>query len=282
MVVLHCLPTPHLLPEASPADSDTDSATEEEEAEEMEEEAEEETEERSSVALKRKAGDQKTAEKKPRPDRRQEETTKMVAGASPLPLHSEKSSEAVVMAEEQPHPAEEPQKEVSKEHLTGAATKVPVMPSGTASLVLETQEPAYTEELEPQMDPESLVCHEVDLDDTDEKEKPIPSLEHHFPIVNESQQAPPPLPHLIHSSLPSPHTPHFPQPQARPFLPEVTPIEAHQLRKCDTEEGGVVKGEQERDSSPGFDGSASSSSTSLSLQENKDRGKSTMVQQTEM
>uniref|UniRef100_A0A3B4FQV3 AT-rich interaction domain 4A n=1 Tax=Pundamilia nyererei TaxID=303518 RepID=A0A3B4FQV3_9CICH len=236
MVVLHCLPTPHLLPEASPADSDTDSATEEEE-----------TEERSSVALKRKAGDQKTAEKKPRPDRRQEETTKMVAGASPLPLHSEKSSEAVVMAEEQPHPAEEPQKEVSKEHLTGAATKVPVMPSGTASLVLETQEPAYTEELEPQMDPESLVCHEVDLDDTDEKEKPIPSLEHHFPIVNELQQAPPPLPHLIHSSLPSPHTPHFPQPQARPFLPE-------------------------RDSSPGFDGSASSSSTSLSLQENKDRG----------
>uniref|UniRef100_A0A669F181 AT-rich interactive domain 4A n=1 Tax=Oreochromis niloticus TaxID=8128 RepID=A0A669F181_ORENI len=253
MVVLHCLPTPHLLPEASTADSDTDSATEEEEAEEMEEEAEE----RSSVALKRKAGDQKTAEKKPRPDRRQEETTKMVAGASPkalpLPLHSEKSSEGVVIAEEQPHPAEEPQKEVSKEHLTGGATKVPVMPSGTASLVLETQEPAYTEELEPQIDPESLVCHEVDLDDTDEKEKPIPSLDHHFPIVNESQQAPPPLPHLIHSSLPSPHTPHFPQPQARPFLPEVTPIE-------------------ERDSSPGFDGSASSSSTSLSLQENKDRG----------
>uniref|UniRef100_A0A669EXE1 AT-rich interactive domain 4A n=1 Tax=Oreochromis niloticus TaxID=8128 RepID=A0A669EXE1_ORENI len=254
-----------------------------EEAEEMEEEAEE----RSSVALKRKAGDQKTAEKKPRPDRRQEETTKMVAGASPkalpLPLHSEKSSEGVVIAEEQPHPAEEPQKEVSKEHLTGGATKVPVMPSGTASLVLETQEPAYTEELEPQIDPESLVCHEVDLDDTDEKEKPIPSLDHHFPIVNESQQAPPPLPHLIHSSLPSPHTPHFPQPQARPFLPEVTPIEVHQLRKCDTEEEGcVVKGEQERDSSPGFDGSASSSSTSLSLQENKDRGKSTMVQQTEM
>uniref|UniRef100_I3JYB7 AT-rich interactive domain 4A n=1 Tax=Oreochromis niloticus TaxID=8128 RepID=I3JYB7_ORENI len=216
-----------------------------EEAEEMEEEAEE----RSSVALKRKAGDQKTAEKKPRPDRRQEETTKMVAGASPkalpLPLHSEKSSEGVVIAEEQPHPAEEPQKE----------------------------EPAYTEELEPQIDPESLVCHEVDLDDTDEKEKPIPSLDHHFPIVNESQQAPPPLPHLIHSSLPSPHTPHFPQPQARPFLPEVTPIEVHQLRKCDTEEEGcVVKGEQERDSSPGFDGSASSSSTSLSLQENKDRG----------
>uniref|UniRef100_A0A669AWJ9 AT-rich interactive domain 4A n=1 Tax=Oreochromis niloticus TaxID=8128 RepID=A0A669AWJ9_ORENI len=246
-----------------------------EEAEEMEEEAEE----RSSVALKRKAGDQKTAEKKPRPDRRQEETTKMVAGASPkalpLPLHSEKSSEGVVIAEEQPHPAEEPQKEVSKEHLTGGATKVPVMPSGTASLVLETQEPAYTEELEPQIDPESLVCHEVDLDDTDEKEKPIPSLDHHFPIVNESQQAPPPLPHLIHSSLPSPHTPHFPQPQARPFLPEVTPIEVHQLRKCDTEEEGcVVKGEQERDSSPGFDGSASSSSTSLSLQENKDRGKS--------
>ncbi|CAI5697293.1 unnamed protein product [Oreochromis niloticus] len=273
MVVLHCLPTPHLLPEASTADSDTDSATEEEEAEEMEEEAEE----RSSVALKRKAGDQKTAEKKPRPDRRQEETTKMVAGASPkalpLPLHSEKSSEGVVIAEEQPHPAEEPQKEVSKEHLTGGATKVPVMPSGTASLVLETQEPAYTEELEPQIDPESLVCHEVDLDDTDEKEKPIPSLDHHFPIVNESQQAPPPLPHLIHSSLPSPHTPHFPQPQARPFLPEVTPIEVHQLRKCDTEEEGcVVKGEQERDSSPGFDGSASSSSTSLSLQENKDRG----------
>ncbi|XP_028294298.1 AT-rich interactive domain-containing protein 4A isoform X3 [Gouania willdenowi] len=37
--------------------------------------------------------------------------------------------------------------------------------------------PAPVEEAEPQMDPEALVCHEVDLDDLDEKEKPSSSSE---------------------------------------------------------------------------------------------------------
>lgn len=237
------------------------------------------------MALKRKAGEERAAEKKLRPDRRQEEAIchKMAAGTSlkplPSPLHSDRRSEGMVKTEKQPHPAEELQKEVSKEHLAGGVTKETAVHSGAAPLVLETHEPVRTEELEPQIDPESLVCHEVDLDDPDEKEKPIPSSDHHLPIMNEPQQAPPPLPHLIHSSLPSPHTPHFPQPQVMPFLPEVTPIntvchEVLHLPKADVEEEvGVVKGDQESDSSPGFDGSASSSSTSLlSLQENKDRG----------
>ncbi len=46
MVVLHCLPTKRLPPEAPTADSDTDSATEEEEEEEEEGEEEEEEEDR--------------------------------------------------------------------------------------------------------------------------------------------------------------------------------------------------------------------------------------------
>ncbi|XP_044022455.1 AT-rich interactive domain-containing protein 4A isoform X2 [Siniperca chuatsi] len=286
MVVLHCLP-----PESPTADSDTDSATEEEEEDEEEVGV---PEERSSSTLKRKAAEQRAADKKLRPDRRQEEPVspkkspappKMAAEASlktpPAPLRrgeSERRSEGVTKAEEWPRSVEETSKEVSEERLTGGVSKEPEVHAGTPPPTAEALGPAPAEELEPQIGPEALVCHEVDLDDPDEKEKPSPGPEHLLLMMREPQQAPPPLPNLLHTSLPSPH---LPQPQVRPFLPAAAPTSApcpeelHPDRSAAEEERGAARGENEGDSSPGFDGSASSSSTStslLSLQETKDRG----------
>ncbi|KAM6969654.1 AT-rich interactive domain-containing protein 4A isoform 1-T2 [Tautogolabrus adspersus] len=283
MVVLHCLPTQRLPPESPPADSDTDSASEEEEAGLPEE---------RSSALKRKAADQRTAEKKLRPERRQEEATspktppaasKMAVGTSPKTLSSplrrgESERRSEVKTEEWPRLAEETLKEMSRERLTGGATKEPEVHAGTPAPAVEAHGPAPSEEAEPQIGPEALVCHEVDLDDPDEKEKPSPPPEHLLLMMREQQQTPPTLPPLHHTSLPS-HFPNLPQPQVRPFLPATTPSssseELHPARSAAEEERGGGGGgrEQEGDSSPGFDGSASSSTTSLlSLQDAKDRG----------
>lgn len=288
MVVLCCLPTQHLPVESPTADSDTDSATEDEEEGGGMEGLSEET---SSGTLKRKAAEQRSADKKFCPNRRQEEapktpaaTPKMAAAVSPKTLPSllcpDRRSEGVTKTEECTRPAEEVQ--VSEECLTGGAIKEPEVHAGTPPLTQEAPGPNPADELEPQIGPEALVCHEVDLDDPDEKEKPASSSEHLLLVMREQQQALPSLPHLLHASLPSPHTSPLPLPQVRPFLPTAAlsstacPEELHPVRNTAEEEGAAARGEQEGDSSPGFDGSASSSSTSLlSLQENKDRGKTT-------
>ncbi|XP_069573177.1 AT-rich interactive domain-containing protein 4A isoform X2 [Brachyistius frenatus] len=289
MVVLHCLPTQRLPPESPAADSDTDSATEDEE--------EGSPEERSSAVFKRKAAEQRAAEKKLRPDRRPEEaaspktpaaTPKMAAGASPKnlpsPLRPERKGEGGTKVEEWPRPAEETPKE--EERLAGGAVKEPEVHAGTPPLAPEAPGPSPAEELEPQIGPEALVCHEVDLDDPDEKEKPVSSPEHLLLMMREQQPPPPTLPHLLHASLTSPHLSHLPQPPVTPFFPAATPSstpcpeELHPAKGAAEEERGPARGgEQEGDSSPGFDaGSASSSSASLlSLQENKDRGQKRMT-----
>lgn len=265
MVVLHCLPTQHLHSEVVLADSDTDSATEEEE--------EAGTEERSSSALKRKTAEQRAVEKKLRPDIRQEAASppktlpappKMTAGASPKALssplvrgESERRSEGAMKAEEWPHPSEEMPREVLEEHLTGAAMKEPVVPDGTPLPAAEAPGPTPAEELEPQIGPEALVCHEVDLDDLDDKEKPSAPPEHLLLMMREQQQAPPPPPNL-------------PQPQVRTFLSAATPSSAscpeelHPARGTAEEERGATRVEHEGDSS---------ASSSTSLQESQDRGK---------
>lgn len=272
MVVLHCLPSQHLHPEGVTGDSDTDSATEEEE--------EAGSEERSSSALKRKAAEQRTVEKKLRPDSRQEETTppktppalsRMTSVASPKrlpsPFHrgeSDRRSEGLMKVQVWPRPVEGT-RETLEEHVAGRATKESAVDNGTHPPAVETSGPAAVEELEPQIGPEALVCHEVDLDDLDDKEKASP--EHLLLMMREQQQAPPQLPNL----LPSPH---LPQPQVRPFLPAADsnsapcPEELHQAGLAADEERGAVRGEHEGDSS---------TSSSTSLQENRDRGKTDLA-----
>nr|XP_020509393.1 AT-rich interactive domain-containing protein 4A [Labrus bergylta]XP_020509395.1 AT-rich interactive domain-containing protein 4A [Labrus bergylta] len=286
MVVLHCLPTQRLPPESPPADSDTDSASEEEEAGLLEE---------RSSALKRKAADQRTAEKKLRPERRQEEAaspktppaaSKMAPSTSPetlsSPLRREESERrSTVKTEEWPRLAEETLKEVSGERLTGGITKESEVHAGMPAPAVEAHGPAPSEEAEPQIGPEALVCHEVDLDDPDEKEKPSTPPEHLLLMMREPQQVPPTLPPLLNTSLPSSQSPHLPQPQVRPFLPATAPSsspeERHPARSAAEEERGGGRREQEGDSSPGFDGSASSSTSLLSLQDAKDRGQKRVI-----
>ncbi|XP_062252898.1 AT-rich interactive domain-containing protein 4A isoform X3 [Platichthys flesus] len=272
MVVLHCLP-----PESPTMDSDTDSATEEEEEEEAS------PEERSSSALKRKAAEQRGAEKKLRPDRKQEEeaaspktpapASKVASGASPKtassPLRPERKGEGVMKTEESPCTREETQKEVP-----GGAMKEQEVHAGTPPRAPEALGPPPAEELEPQIGPEALVCHEVDLDDPDDKEKPVSSSEHLLLMIREQQQAPPLLSHLHQASHPTPHSPHLPQPFLPAAAPSSTPSseELRPTRSATEDDGAGVGGEQEGNSSPGFDGSSSSSTSLLSLQENKDRG----------
>ncbi|KAM7403961.1 hypothetical protein PAMA_004396 [Pampus argenteus] len=254
MVVLHCLPTQRLPPDC-PADSDTDSASEEEG-----EEVAGLPEDRGEAALKCKAVEQRAADKKLRPDRKTEEVKPTSPKPLPSPLRrvdSERRNDAVIKEEETPM-------EASEERL-----KEPEVCAGTPPRSLEAPGPAPSEE--PQMGPEALVCHEVDLDDPDEKEKPTAAAAEHLLLMMREQPAQ--LPHLL---LPSPHTTLLPQPQVRPFLPAAAPPcpeELHPTRNAGEEQGdGSGEPEGDADSSPGFDGSTSSSSTSVvSLQENKNR-----------
>uniref|UniRef100_A0A7N6AQ65 ARID domain-containing protein n=1 Tax=Anabas testudineus TaxID=64144 RepID=A0A7N6AQ65_ANATE len=156
--------------------------------------------------------------------------------------------------------AEEMQVEVSEEHLKGGAMKELEVHARTPPPNQDAPGPSPAEELEPQIGPEALVCHEVDLDDPDEKEKPTSSSEHLLLVMREQQQAAPSLPHHLHTSVPSPHASPLHQPQVRPFLPAATPNstpcteELHPVRSTAEEEGRPVRQEQEGDSSPGFDG----------------------------
>ncbi|KAM3870926.1 AT-rich interactive domain-containing protein 4A [Diretmus argenteus] len=334
MVVLHCLPAQRLPPEPSMADSDTDSATEEEEEEEVLL-----LEERSGL-VKRKAVEQRTAEKKFRLDRREEakptspKTTaalpKMAAaspkpagaspkpaGASPKPAgaspktvpspirraEAERRSEGAMKGEEWLRKPEEKQRE-GEERLMSGAAKEPEVKAGTPPHTPQTQPPGgvvpmtqlhhqaqqqgpMAEEL-PQIGPEALVCHEVDLDDLDEKEKPASTGEHLLLMMREQkiqqQQVQLPLPRLLHTPLTSPHPAHLPQ--TRPFSPATAPSntpcleEIHQARsdmEVDCGAGSREPQEGDTESSPGFDASASSSNSSLSLQDNKDRGQKRLM-----
>uniref|UniRef100_UPI003AAE9BD6 AT-rich interactive domain-containing protein 4A isoform X1 n=1 Tax=Centroberyx gerrardi TaxID=166262 RepID=UPI003AAE9BD6 len=308
MVILHCLPAQRLPPEPSTADSDTDSATEEEEEEE---------EERSGAVVKRKAAEQRTGEKKLRLDRREESkpaspktaaalpkvaaASPKSAGASPKTVPSplrraeaERRSEGAMKGEEWLRQPEEKPRE-SEERPTGGAAKEPEVKAGTPPLAPEAQAPGggvtaapqpAAEELLPQMGPEALVCHEVDLDDLDEKEKPV-SGEQLLLMMREQkiqqQQAQHPLPHLLQTA---PHAPRLPQPQTRPFPLAAAPgsapcLEEIRPARSDAEAergaGGRELQDGDAESSPGFDASASSSNSSLSLQETKDRGQKRLM-----
>ncbi|XP_028994739.1 AT-rich interactive domain-containing protein 4A isoform X2 [Betta splendens] len=259
-VVLQCLPTQHL-----PVDSDTDSAPEEDQEFGVVERLPEESN-------KRKAMEQRSADKKFCPNRRQEDVGSPKAPAASQ-LHPERRSE------ECPRPVEDVQ--ASEYGLKGGAVKEPEVHSGTLPQEALCPNPAV--ELEPQIGPEALVCHEVDLDDPDEKEKPAASAEHLPLVMREQQRAVPSLPHLLRAPLPAPHASPPSQPQVRPFLLTAVPSpapcseELHPVRSTVEEEGAAARGEQEGDSSPGFDGSASSSTSLLSLQENKDRGQKRVI-----
>ncbi|MBN3313148.1 ARI4A protein, partial [Atractosteus spatula] len=123
------------------------------------------------------------------------------------------------------------------------------------------------EELMPQIGLEALMCHEVDLDDLDEKEKP-PSEE----TVDEKSRA------LSLADAAAGSQQGFPvaSPAAAPSPDEShsTKSESDTTIEVDSVAGESQEGLCESESANGFDASTSSSNCSLSLQErdSKDRG----------
>ncbi|XP_037097890.1 AT-rich interactive domain-containing protein 4A isoform X2 [Syngnathus acus] len=180
MVVLHCLPAPRLHPEhptstPTTVPSDTDSASEEEE-------------EKPELKL---CPERKQDEVTPASPKSLASPTKVGAGVSPKshpsPLRgaeAERRSHRAVRANEVQEQADEVSKEQPEKELR------------TPPQAQEALGPAPNEE--PQMGAEALLCHEVDLDDPDDKDKPTPSSE---PLLLIAREQPP-----------APHHPFFPEP----------------------------------------------------------------------
>ncbi|XP_056152104.1 AT-rich interactive domain-containing protein 4A isoform X2 [Lampris incognitus] len=271
MVVLHCLPSQHLPPEAS----DTDSASEEEE-------------ERSSpaggvvTATKRKALDQGSPDKKVRLDRRDETKTGVLpkmATTSPKPFPSplrrtevDKRSEEELKGEEWLRGKEEKPNEGVEECLMGGAKPLSLEPQLCQEVAGAGQEEAPSVEELPQMGPEALVCHEVDLDDLDDKEKPSSGGEHLLLMMREQPQ------HLLQTPLSAP------LPQALPPTSsclEESHVGRSEGRAASEKERGAASVELQdvmgEDIHHGLDAVTSSSSSSLSLQEGRDRGQKRLM-----
>lgn len=264
--------TPHNSPverikQTVTAGSDTDSATEDIVPPER------------SSAVKRKINEPRTPEKKIRLDRK-EEPKALSPVKTPL---TENKPEPEKRAEEKP---EEP----STPTLSSPSKDIEMkseMPALTREVLLKVEPPcprledpttATNEEMMPQIGPEALVCHEVDLDDPEDKEKP--SGEEILKMMEEEKAQPEPQP-----LEPSDHLPHVLVAVGPPrlFSPSSTPSpDESQSTKGESdatiEVDSVAESQEglgENESTHSFDASASSSNSSISLQDRdgKDRGK---------
>uniref|UniRef100_A0A8C7T727 AT-rich interactive domain-containing protein 4A n=1 Tax=Oncorhynchus mykiss TaxID=8022 RepID=A0A8C7T727_ONCMY len=275
MVVLHCLPAEHIpsIPDLPTMDSDTDSATEEEIC----------REERG--VAKRKATEQRTPDKKVRLDRR-EETTKM---ASPVRRPADSPAR---------RPADSPEWRLEaggqrgEERLTLAKGKTE-MPALTPEVQcrprLEQLASGVEEEVMPQIGPEALVCHEVDLDDLDEKDKTL--AEDLLMMMSQGKvHAPPPSNASSHQTHNNPPLSSGGAAPPRVFSPTSAPSpdESHSTKsesdvpiEVDSVAGESQEGlgDNESANSNCFEASTSSSNSSMSLQERdtKDRGQKRLM-----
>ncbi|CDQ62691.1 unnamed protein product [Oncorhynchus mykiss] len=286
MVVLHCLPAEHIpsIPDLPTMDSDTDSATEEEIC----------REERG--VAKRKATEQRTPDKKVRLDRR-EETTKM---ASPVRRPADSPAR---------RPADSPEWRLEaggqrgEERLTLAKGKTE-MPALTPEVQCqslgeggvaggrprsEQLASGVEEEVMPQIGPEALVCHEVDLDDLDEKDKTL--AEDLLMMMSQGKvHAPPPSNASSHQTHNNPPLSSGGAAPPRVFSPTSAPSpdESHSTKsesdvpiEVDSVAGESQEGlgDNESANSNCFEASTSSSNSSMSLQERdtKDRGQKRLM-----
>lgn len=271
--------TEHISPAVKvpePTDSDTDSATEEDLAP-------------PSCIAKRKATEHRTPDKKIRLDHKDE--AKVLTPEKNL--DTGRLAETRQEAEEQiakavppsatsvPPPVEtrtdEPEVKTEMPSLT-REIQIRVEPLPDLSTMKDTSA-VPTEELMPQIGPEALMCHEVDLDDPEEKEKPtdeLPVLKEVKPLAPNTivtpVQPPQPLFHLPPSLAATVPVPRLCSPSSAP-----SPDESHSTK---SESDVTVEADSMAESHEGlgenFDASASSSNSSISLQERdaKDRGQS--------
>ncbi|XP_064881861.1 AT-rich interactive domain-containing protein 4A-like isoform X2 [Oncorhynchus nerka] len=317
MVVLHCLSAEHLpsMPDLPIMDSDTDSAPEEEIC----------REERG--VAKRKATDHRTPDKKVRLDWR-EDTARMASpgarphdspgarphdspgarphdspGARPhdspgaRPTTPERRLESGGLKEEEClKPAKgktEPEVKTEMPALTPEVRCRGLGEGGVAGGQPRSEQPDYgaEEELMPQIGPEALVCHEVDLDDLDEKDKT--SAEDLLMMMSQGK---------VHAPPPSNASSHHPQTHNNPppssggaappqvFSPTSAPSpdesistksESDVTIEVDSVAGESQEGlgDNESANSNCFEANTSSSNSSMSLQERdtKDRGQKRLM-----
>lgn len=255
------------------ADSDTDSATEDISPPER------------ICITKRKATEQRTPDKKVRLDRKDEAKTPSPQKSS----DTEIQAEAVEKIEEPLAPAapfseatvvvvEAPTEEAEiKTEMPSLTREVQVRVEPLPGLcTIEDTSGVTDEELMPQIGPEALVCHEVDLDDPEEKEKPSEEL-----IIRE-EKGPVCVPAQTQPSQPSSILPHSLAGAPQLSSPSSTPSpdESHSIKSesdATIEVDSVAESQEglgENGSPHGFDASGSSSNSSISLQErdSKDRG----------
>lgn len=249
------------------AGSDTDSATEDTGPPE-----------RSCVA-KRKATEHWTPDKKIRLEHKEEPKTLSPEKKSDMERPTEAVQEteeplpppvAVVVA-----PSEEPEVKAEMPALT-KEVQIRVEPLASLCTMKEDSSAITDEEMMPQIGPEALVCHEVDLDDPEEKEKPsgeelLVLREEKAHVPNSAiAQVPPQQPsfHLPPSLTTAP--PQLCSPSSAP-----SPDESHSTK---SESDATIEADSMAESHEGlgenFDASASSSNSSISLQERdaKDKG----------
>uniref|UniRef100_A0A3P8XEW1 ARID domain-containing protein n=1 Tax=Esox lucius TaxID=8010 RepID=A0A3P8XEW1_ESOLU len=270
MVILRCLPAEHLLNSDFPSmDSDTDSATEEICREDR-------------AVTKRKATEQKTSDKKLRLDKR-EDTTYM---ASPARRPIDSPGRRITDSPERLTPAE------VKTEMPALTPEVQCRSPEEDGVSCRTQSEQLCvgaeEELIPQIGPEALVCHEVDLDDLDEKDKT--SAEDLLMMMSQGKvHAPPPSTANSHHSQTHIHPP-VSEGTAPLFSPTSAPSpeESHSTKsesdvtiEVDSVAGESQEGlgDNESANSNCFEASTSSSNSSMSLPERdtKDRGQKRLM-----
>ncbi|XP_066525133.1 AT-rich interactive domain-containing protein 4A [Hoplias malabaricus] len=290
--IVHSSPTERV-PEK--ADSDTDSATEDISPPER------------SCIPKRKATEQRTPDKRVRLDRKEEHKT-VSQPKTPSPekrSDTERQPEVMKKVEESLAPETEATTATTSTTAVEDATEEPEVKTEMPSLTREIQvgvEPlpglctaedtsgVTDEELMPQIGPEALLCHEVDLDDPEEKEKP--SGEELLVMCEKVAPAPTPAPaqtQLLQPLQPASQLPNSLTGAGAPRLcsPSSTPSpdESHSIKSesdATIEVDSVAESQEgigENGSPHGFDASASSSNSSISLQErdSKDRGQKRLL-----
>uniref|UniRef100_A0A673MFN7 AT-rich interactive domain-containing protein 4A-like n=1 Tax=Sinocyclocheilus rhinocerous TaxID=307959 RepID=A0A673MFN7_9TELE len=251
----HSSPVERIKP-VETAGSDTDSATEDIGPPER------------STAVKRKVTEQRTPEKKIRLDRKEE--PKML---------SPKKTEVVQKPEEHPSPTlSSPSKDIEMKSEMPALTREVHLRVEPPCPELEDPTTTANEEMMPQIGPEALVCHEVDLDDPEEKDRP--SGEELLIMMKEEKAQPletsDQLPHVLAAVGP----PRLFSPSSAP-----SPDESHSTKSesdATIEVDSVAESQEglgENESTHSFDASASSSNSSISLQDRngKDRGQKRLL-----
>lgn len=235
--------------------------------------------ERSCVA-KRKATEHWTPDKKIRLEHKEEPKTLSPEKVS----DTERPMEEVREMEDHlapPVPAEvaPPEETEVKTEMPALTKEVQIRVENLSSFcpMKEVTSAITDEEMMPQIGPEALVCHEVDLDDPEEKEKP--SREELLVLREEKTHAPNSAVAQVPPQQPSFHLPSSLTPAAPPQLcspsSAPSPDESHSTK---SESDATIEADSMAESHEGlgenFDASASSSNSSISLQErdSKDKG----------